>query len=635
MKLKIGIPITIGRKLNEGILKLCALMFSWRTFFNPSCLKLFTGFALLSFYSLAQEPVFTASVDRNPVSIGESFTLSYELNANGGNFQPPPLNDFFVHGGPNRSTSVQFINGSMSQSLTLSYVLQPKAEGTFKIGQASIEVGGKKILSNAITLNVTKGSKPQSGNQQQQHQQQNAGVNPDDLFLKVSINKSNVYKGESLIATYKLYTRVNIVNYAINKVPSFTGFWSQDFPQKQQLELYNENVNGVNYKVGEIKKVILFPQQSGTLTLEPMEGEFIVRMQVKRNRNDPFSIFDDPFFGGGLRDVKYGSKSAPVKITVLDLPSPAPASFNGAVGKINFDAALDKNKVKANDPVTLKIKISGNGNLKLINPPSVEIPPDIEKYDPKINDNISVTSGGVSGSRSIEYLLIPRHEGRYELNPVAFSFFDLEKKAYVTRSSPAFVIHVEKGEGGSAAAVTAASKAEFQVLGTDIRYIKTSAKFLSAAGTNFFRTPLFYSLLVCPVLIFAGALIYAKRLEKLRGNVTLMKTMKATRMARKRLASAEKLLKANNKEKFYEEVSKALWGYVSDKLAIPPSELSRERVKQDLAGRNIKEASIDKLLAVIDHCEIARYAPTGNSMEAQSVYNSAVKNISSLENEIR
>src|SRR5688572_3092472 len=307
---------------------------------------------LFSFQVSAQK--FTASVNRNPVGLNEQFQLSFELNANGSSFRPPVLNDFMVLSGPNQSTSMQFINGSMSQSIIFSYILQPKKEGNFKIEPATIESGGKVILSNMVSINVTKGS-GQGTQQGAQNKDDRTNISSKNIFFKVSVDKTNVYRGEAIVATYKLYTNVQVVNYGINKVPAFNGFWSQDIQMPQQLSLERtEVINGVTYRVGEIKKVVLFPQQSGTLTLEPMEGECIARIQVKRNRTGgPFDIFNDPFFNdpfsgfGGIRDVKFAVKSDPVKITVRELPPNPPPSFNGAVGRYTFEGSLDKTKMKA------------------------------------------------------------------------------------------------------------------------------------------------------------------------------------------------------------------------------------------------------------------------------------------------
>lgn len=334
-------------------------------------LPVLAAFCLLMTTLQVAAQSFTASVSKNPVGVNEQFQLSFTLNSSGSTFKAPPLNDFMVLSGPNQSTSMQFINGSMSQSFTLSYILQPKKEGTFKIESASIEAGGKMVLSNPISVTVNKGSGGSAQGGQQDDNKTN--ISSKNIFIRVSVDKTNVYRGEAIVATYKIYTNVQLLNYSINKVPALNGFWSQDMQLPAQLQLRAETYNGVNYQVGDIKKVVLFPQQSGTLTLDPMEGECIARIQVKRNRSgSPFDIFNDPFFNdpffgsGGIRDVKFAVKSDPVKITVRELPPNAPASFNGAVGKYSLDGTIDKTNPKANDAVTFKIKLTEKEILSLL-----------------------------------------------------------------------------------------------------------------------------------------------------------------------------------------------------------------------------------------------------------------------------
>ena len=293
----------------------------------------------------------SASIDRNPVGAGEQFQVTFTLNASGSNFQGPSFSEFNVLAGPSTSTSMNIINGSVSQSQSYTYFLQAKNEGTFKIGSAYVACNGKKLESPPFTITVTKGNpKQQSQQQGQQGQQQsndaNGGLSSNDVFLRASVDKTTVFRGEGIVVTYKLYTKVQLVNYAISKAPSLNGFWSQDIQMPSQLNLKSETLNGVQYGVGEIKKVVLFPQQSGTLTLDPMEGECIARIKAKSQRsNNPFDMlndpfFNDPFFGRGVRDVKVAVKSESVKINVKELPDNAPASFTGSVGKFSFEAII-------------------------------------------------------------------------------------------------------------------------------------------------------------------------------------------------------------------------------------------------------------------------------------------------------
>lgn len=602
-------------------------------------LPVLAAFCLLMTTLQVAAQSFTASVSKNPVGVNEQFQLSFTLNSSGSSFKAPPLNDFMVLSGPNQSTSMQFINGSMSQSFTLSYILQPKKEGTFKIESASIEAGGKMVLSNPISVTVNKGSGGSAQGGQQDDNKTN--ISSKNIFIRVSVDKTNVYRGEAIVATYKIYTNVQLLNYSINKVPALNGFWSQDMQLPAQLQLRAETYNGVNYQVGDIKKVVLFPQQSGTLTLDPMEGECIARIQVKRNRSgSPFDIFNDPFFNdpffgsGGIRDVKFAVKSDPVKITVRELPPNAPASFNGAVGKYSLDGTIDKTNPKANDAVTFKIKLTGKGNIKLAEAPEFELSPDIEKYDPKVADNITVNERGASGTRTFEYLLIPRHQGTYDFGPVEFSYFDLEKKSYVTLKTPAYKLKVERGaEGGSAVALS--GKADFQVLGRDIRFIKTGATEFSGDDDDFYGSYLFWFLVILATGGFAGLVLFRKQQLALNADAALVKSRKATRMARKRLEVAGNLLKAGNQSGFYDETAKAIWGYLSDKLRLPVASLTQDTVVEALQKSSAGEETIRSLKGILDHCEFSRFARMDSSRKPEDIYQDTIKLITQLENEIK
>ena len=609
---------------------------------------LFLFLVLSCMATFAQEVSFTASASKANSFVGDQIQVTFTLNANGNRFQPPTLNDFNILMGPNQSTSMQFTNGSMSQSLSFSYFLQPKSEGTFKVGPASIEANGKRIQSNVLTIVVGKGGG--GGQAQQKNATQGGGASneealgkqvSDNLFLKVNVDKTTVYQGEGILATYKLYTRIDILDYAA-AAPVYNGFWSQDMEMPKNVELHKETIDGVQYQAAEIKKVVLFPQRSGLLTLEPMTAEFLARVQVKHKRGrDPFDIFNDPFFndpffGSGHQDVKQKIKSNTVKINVKPLPENAPADYGGAVGKFTMETVLDKSETKTNEPVSLKIKVSGKGNLKLISPPKLSFPNDIESFDPKSTDNITVSVAGVSGSKTVEYLLIPRHSGEYKIDPVTFSYFDLDKKTYVTISSPQFKLRVEKGNETEASSSNGAvDKQDVQLLGKDIRYIKTDNHTLRKKGATFYGSPLFVTLVVAPFLLLLGLFVYRRKLEEMNSNASLVKSRKATRVAQKRLSSANKFLTEKNKSKFYEEVSRALWGYISDKVTIPVALLSKENVIEKLQQRQVSQPTILALTDTIEHCDFARFAPPTGNEEMQKTYTSTIGLITKLEQEIK
>jgi hypothetical protein len=587
--------------------------------------------------SPAQDGAFTASVDRNRIAMGEQLEITFSLNGSGKNFQPPAFNDFLVLSGPNQSTSMQFINGAMSQSISYSYVLQPRSEGKFTIGAATIESNGKKVQSNSITIEVTKGS-PQQKKQQSQQTTDDENINKqiaENLFIKVIVDKSNVYQGEQITATYKLYTRVNIANSQITKVPALTGFWNQeiDIPKNTQE---TEVLNGVQFRVIPIKKYALFPQQSGTLELDPMEADFVVQVQTRKRGGDVWDqFFNDPFFGN-VRNVNYPIKSIPIKIIIKPLPSyNVPEGFSGAVGKLSFESWLDKRETKTNEPVTLKVKISGRGNLKLIDPLKISFPPDLESYDPKISDNITTGTSSISGSRTFEYLLVPRRPGEQKIAPFNFSYFDLDKKDYVSIKSPEFLITVSKGSDYISTPIASLSKEEIKLFGQDIRFIKSGTTSFKKRGENFFGSPGFFILLFSPIFLFVWFISYIRHYEKISGDVVRLKSRKATRMAKKRLLHAEKFLAQKKREEFYSAISQALWGYAGDKLGIPLSDLSKDSIKITLTSRNVNDASIEKLINTINHCEFARFAPSTDSLEMEIIYKDTIELITSIEEELR
>lgn len=611
---------------------------------NSKCLFFSFFFSLfINFISPAQDPQFTASVNKNPVSVNDQFQLTYTINTSATNFIPPSFKDFNVIAGPMQSSSMQIINGAMSQSVTLTYYLQPKSEGTFRIDPATINGNGKRLQSNALTLTVVKGSsKPQSQNQPGggDDNSTDEALLSKNIFLKASVSKSNVLQGEAVLVTYKLYTRVNVVNYTIEKLPAYNGFWSQELKMPERLELRDENINGINYKVGVLKKVILFPQQSGALALEPMQGTCIARVQQQRKKsNSPFDIFNDPFFsdpffGMGARDVNVALKSEAVKINVAALPSTSDSDFKGSVGKFAMEASIDKNNTKANDAVNIKIKISGKGNIKLIEPPSLNIPEDIESYEPKVNENISVSEGGVTGSKTFEYLMIPRHGGEYKIDPVNFTYYDIDKHQYVKLTSGEFNLKVEGSKGDDAgSAVAVQNKADFKLLGKDIRFIKTSVSD-SEFASGFFGSWLFYVLLLLPFVFIVLAAIYKRKRYEMEANVKLTKSRNATRMAQKRLAIAKKLLDDNKTDKFYEEIYKALNIYCTDKLSIGFADLSKENLRTSLLSQNVNEGIVNTLIQTIETCEMARFAASAINNNPKDVYNNSVQIITKIEDEL-
>jgi len=579
---------------------------------------------------------FTANVNKKTVSLNDHFQLTFTIkNADAKSFSPPKFINFKVLAGPSTSSSsnIQFINGKMyrSTSYSYTYTLQPIKVGKFTIGAASCTVKGKKITSNSIKIEVVKGKVSPSATQKS-----NTGSSvtaDEDLFLKVSVDKTNVYQGEQVTATYKLYTRVNISNGSISKMPGSTGFWANQIEMPQQLHFTRKN----NYHIATVWKVALFPQRSGELTVDPMEMDFVIRIKIQKRRRSVFdNFFNDPFFGGfgSYKDVKKTIKSNSVKIKVKPLPTiNKPQDFNGAVGKYTLKATLDKTETKSNEPVTLIIKILGEGNLKLIESPMIdELPADFETYEPKILERMVKGSSKIKGSKTFEYLLIPRRGGEYKLPPVRFSYFDLSKKDYVTLSSPPFTIKVEKGEGqGKVITAIGISKEEVELLGQDIRFIKTGDIKLHKRGEYFFASPAFFSLALAPFLLFTLFFFYRKRQVEIASDVILMKRRRATKVAKKRLVVAKKHLQTGEKKSFYDEVSRAIWGYLSDKLNIAQSELSKEKVQIALKEKGVGEDKVRALMDIIDTSERALFSPSSDAAGMEKVYLDTVQIISEIE----
>ncbi|MFY9307979.1 MAG: BatD family protein [Bacteroidia bacterium] len=590
--------------------------------------------------SLAQK--LTAQASRTKVAVGETFQISYSLNSNGNNFKPPALNEFDVYSGPNQSTSMSFINGSMSQSITFSYLIAAKKEGKYTIGAASMNVGGTTVQSNTLAIEVVKGAgnaavqqNQGSGNAMPQNQSASVAENVgDNLFVKTIVSKTKAYMGEQITVTHKVYTRYQLRGFQDIKFPDYRGFWAQDVPGNQQIQVVNENVDGVNYQVGELKRTYLFGQRSGKLEIEPMTVECVVRKQSNRRPRDIF----EQFFGGGYEDATYSVKSKPVIIDVMPLPEAnKPAGFSGAVGSYSFNAQLSKDKVKANDAINLVITLNGKGNVKLLDPLKISFPEDFETYDPKIKENISSGANGVSGSKTFDYLIIPRHGGEYKIEPINFSYFDPEKKQYVTLPSSEFNIHVEKGKDEDAAAnvFNPRSKEDVKVLGNDIRYIKTGPVELKQKNDFFFGSALFYAGILLPFLAFIGFIALRKKNIEANKDAVAVKSRKATKMAKKRLVLAERYLKENNKEQFYVEIFKALYGYTSDKLNIPVADLNKEHIADKLKKGNVADATVQQLINTLDNCEYARYAPSAVSGDLNGIYNATVELITKIEGELK
>lgn len=589
--------------------------------------------ALLPDSAFSQEAALTATVSKNKVGVGEPFQVSYAINANISSFNEPDLRDFDVLSGPNQSSSTGIYNGRVSVSISFSYIIAARKEGKAVIPSAAVTAGGKKIQSKQLVVEVSKAGTPAAQSQRQGGSSDaQTGDYGDDIFIKCEVNKTRAFTGEQILATYKIYTRLAIIDNALSQMPILNGFWSEDVtPKDKTAQLHNEIYEGVTYQVAELKKMVLFPQRSGTLEIDPLALDCIIRQQVRPRSNNIL----DQFFGGGYRDVKVSVKSRPVKIEVTALPEAnKPADFTGAVGNFAIESSISKEQVKADEAVNLKLTITGKGNLKLIDPIKPKFPADIETYDPNLTDKVSVTANGMSGSRTYDYLLIPRQAGEFNITPFNFSYFDPEKRTYITLNSPEFKLNVERGTSEPATVVHARNKEDVQVVGNDIRFIKTSTSELEPIETNFFGSATFYSMFAAPPLLFALFMLVYRRRQSELSDVIALKSKKAGQVARKRLTAANDALKKKDHKFFYEEIYRALNGYFSDKLHLSVSGLSKEAIASSLESRGGSPETVALLVKTLDECEIARYAPISDLSGMEHVYSDAERLIKSTEQEI-
>jgi len=589
------------------------------------------------------------------VMVGETFTLVYTLNAQGSGFRGPNIQGINVLSGPNtsQSSSVRFINGSTTMSITytFTYLLQASREGTFDIPVATVTANGKQITSNKLSIKVLKNSNSPgtqykgSGNQNQGGGSQpgvSAG-NANDVYIKAFASSSNPLQGEGIVVTYKIFTKVPIAQINISKLSSFSGFWSQNLmKENDKLQQTTQVIDGEQYIVADIRKIALFPLKSGRLVIDPLELSCVaqVRRQTKTRTGDPFfdDFFNDSFFNSGIANVEKNLKSNPLIISVKPLPEEGrPADFSGAVGNFTFHSEVDKTRLKTNEAVTLKCTVSGKGNIQLIDKMDVVFPPDFESYDPKVTSDIQTSVSGISGNQTFEYLLIPRKPGKFNIKSIRFSYFDLEKRRYVTLTSPEFDLEIEKGSGESGAAMTysGANKEDIKYIGSDIRHIKDNNFRLTRTGARFFISTGFWLLLIFPALVFLVFLILWRKLAARRSDTVLMKNIKATKVARKRLQKAEEFQKSGNVDNFYVAISQALWGYLSDKFSIAMAELSIESVHDALVRKNVSETIIAQFIETLNNTEFSRFAPGEKNVNMERIYNEALEIISKMERELK
>ena len=602
----------------------------WVKWFLPFYLFTFLPFSLLSQTLTGSAP--------SHVAVGEQFRLTYTVNTqNASDFRAGNIPDELeVLIGPNRSmqSSYQMINGhtSSSSSITYTYIVCATKNGSFTIPPAHIVVGGKSIASNTLNIKVSgspqasAGGSPRHQRQDEQGEIRDAGsqISGSDLFIKVSANKKRVYEQEPILLTYKVYTLVGLTSLR-GDMPDLKSFYTQEVSLPTQKSFSIETFNGRPYKTTTWSQYVMFPQMTGKLQIPSITFEGIV---VQQNRNiDPFEAF---FNGGsGYIEVKKKIIAPGIDIQVDPLPE-RPVGFSGGVGHFTVSAALNKTETKANDPVSLRITVSGVGNLKLIKQPQIELPKDFDKYEPKVTDKTKLTSNGIEGSMIYDILIVPRHQGHYELPPVSLTYFDTTAKAYKTASSEPLSLDVAKGAGPGAMSDYSGQQ-DLQELSRDIRHIKLGDARQQGMNEFFFGSVAYWVTLAIMAIVFISLFVIFRQRAIENANVSKRRAGKANKVATKRLKKASKLMADNKPGEFYDEVLRALWGYVGDKLNIPVEQLSHDNISQRLNARGVGADTIAQFMGALDECEFERYAPGDPMGNMSKVYEKAMTAIEQIE----
>lgn len=596
------------------------------------------GFVLLQVSLFAQDVRFRAVADASEVYVGQPFRLTITMeNADVKEYKAPSFKGFEVFG-PSTMSSYNWVNGKSTQSKSYTYTLRPLSEGEFIIGAASGRIDGKEVKTNPITINVLPPSGPppttqSAPGQSQQSSRQNQQAAPqsvedqlaEGLFVRVIPDKTKVKVGEQVTLTYKVYYKVGFRDVQVVKAPSYNGFLSHEIELDQSTNAeIRENYNNQVYTTQIFKKIAIFPTHAGSYTIDPMELEGVILVQ----KRDPF--FNHPFFTT-TQPYQYKFKTNPIKIEAEPLPAGAPVGYTGAVGVYDFSVELDKNSVKADDAITLKVKVSGQGNVKLVNLPKPELPHSFETYDPKTNESISKQSSIIKGSKTDEYLIIPRSGGTFEIPPLEFSYFDINKRQYITKSSNSFTVDVEgesllTGQSPSSGIVT---KEDLKLLSEDIRYIHTGE--ISNRKTLYYVKSFWYPLVWGGLFLSIFPLfIFSSKHRKNQKDVVAIKRKKAGKVATQRLAKASKLLDSGTDKEFYHEISTSLWHYLADKMNIANAELSKENLENKLKVKGIDTQLLSKIEEIWSACDMALYAKTTSS-DKQMVLEKTRSTINKLE----
>ena len=604
-------------------------------------------FALAIFSASAAEKVTFEASSPLTVAVGEAFRVEFALNAypDKGTFKAPSFDGFDVIAGPAESSgqSIQIVNGAMTKSInyTITYVLLPQAAGNVTVGAAEVTVDGTVYRSNALPIEiVNEGKSPGAGGTQSRPREDSSPdvtaqnqIAKDDILLRAVVSRTSVYKGEPLRVTFKLYERVPVVGYNDVKFPSFNGFWAQEL-NTDNARRPREPFNGTVYETLVAKEYLLYPQQAGTLVIEPAELTAVAQVVVPGRRNV------DPFFGGGPDFVNVPRKvqSPRINIAVKPLPAGAPASFSGAVGSFTMDAVLPQERLAANSAATYTVKISGTGNLTFVQAPKLTLPASFEQYNVKTTESINTSASGISGYRQFEYPFIARAEGAYDIEPIEFTYFDPQRVQYVTLKSKPLTLEITPDARGGGDAVVmqgrGMSKEEVKMLGQDIRFIKLGGAQLRSERVPFIFSAAYWILLLGVLALFTMIYVALRKQIRESQNVALVRGKRANKVAVQRFRAAKRYMEEQNRHAFYEEMLRALWGYMSDKFNIPVANLTKENVREELHKRGVSSEDSQRFTDIITRCDEAQYSPV-ESARMNDVYSEGVNLISRIESVIK
>ena len=576
------------------------------------------------------------------VTAGEMFRVEFVLEgkADDDSFRAPSFDGLDVLAGPTVSTGYQYqnINGTSSQktTLTITYVVMARNAGTVTIGAASIDVKGRTYTTKATPVEVVAESADDRRDGEERAAEQGNAVRnkvaQDDILLRLNLSRANVYKGEPIRASLTLYTRVGIAGFENVKFPSFNGFWSQELPT-DNYTTNRQTLDGKVYDTRIIKEYLLYPQQTGTLTIDPAEMTAVAQVVVRNNNNF------DPFFGSGadVYNVQRKLSTGRTEVTVKELPAGAPASFNGAVGSFTLSGEQPPADLRANSAATYTVKISGTGNLTFLQAPALDMPSSFEMYDVRTTEALRTTSAGTTGYRQFEYPFIARAEGEYDIAPVEFTYFSPEKNDYVTLATRPMTLHVEpdtSGGSGPAQVVAGPSKEDVRRLGSDIRFIKSGRPALRSTAMPFMPGTVYLIVLLLIAAAFAALYFVMRRMIRDSRNTVLVRNRRANKVAVQRFRAAERFMREQNRHAFYEEMLRALWGYMSDKLNIPVADLTKEKIRDELQRRGVTAEDARRFTEIISRCDEAQYSPSA-SVGMSEVYAEGVNIISHIESIVK